>query len=264
MTAIAIPRRRILVPRPIAAFERLRDLRPLRPGMFGLPWGWPTPRRGGFSPLDIAGLEYWFKADAITGLSDADPVATWPDSSGNGRDATQGVAGLRPTYRTSVQNGLPVVRGDGVDDILSTAAVDINWGTVFMVFGDWTFTGGAEAWGNVNGTSNLRVLTIFANPTNLHADVADLHEAGVQNHIHRVDGVVTDNLGVVDFHVVTLKSQSAVSYGAAIFSLLDSVLNVNMRGDLGEALVYNTILGAVNEALVEGFLQAKWATPALP
>jgi hypothetical protein len=75
-----------------------------------------------FSPLDLPNLAAWYDASKITGLSDGAAVETWEDSSGNGNDVTQGTADERPTYQTSILNGLPVVRFDGIDDILSVFA----------------------------------------------------------------------------------------------------------------------------------------------
>ena len=63
-----------------------------------------------WTPKNLANLELWFTADKITGLSDGDAVASWPDSSGNSRDATQATSGRRPIYKTSTLNGKPVVR----------------------------------------------------------------------------------------------------------------------------------------------------------
>ncbi len=63
---------------------------------------------GGGPPA--ANLQLWLKADAITGLNDGDRVTTWIDSSGNSRDATQSVAADKPTYKTNILNGKPVVR----------------------------------------------------------------------------------------------------------------------------------------------------------
>lgn len=40
------------------------------------------------TPLSFPGLQGWWDASQITGLADGDPVATRPDVSGNGRDAT--------------------------------------------------------------------------------------------------------------------------------------------------------------------------------
>lgn len=74
-----------------------------------------------FSPDNLANLQLWLEADAITGLSDGDPVSTWLDSSAAGNDVTQsGTA--RPTYKTNIINGLPVVRFDGVDDYMHVAS----------------------------------------------------------------------------------------------------------------------------------------------
>lgn len=85
-----------------------------------------TARRqvAGGNVLDNYTWEFRFEADSITGLSDNDPVATWPDLSGNGRDATQATPSDRPTYKTGIINGLPAVRYPGGTDVrLATAAV---------------------------------------------------------------------------------------------------------------------------------------------
>lgn len=56
-----------------------------------------------------SGLELWFDSSTITGLNDGDPVSTWNDMSGNGRNATQS-GEARPTYKINIVNGKPVVR----------------------------------------------------------------------------------------------------------------------------------------------------------
>jgi Big-like domain-containing protein/concanavalin A-like lectin/glucanase superfamily protein len=87
-----------------------------------------------FSPDDLAGLELWLAADAIVGPADADPVTTWEDESGNGRDATQETAGEKPTYRTGVLNGKPVVRFDGGDLLeITPFFTGFTAGTIFTV-----------------------------------------------------------------------------------------------------------------------------------
>ncbi|MGB0141519.1 MAG: hypothetical protein ACPF8W_00445 [Luminiphilus sp.] len=66
-----------------------------------------------WTPADLpAGLAGWYKADAITGLSDGDPVDSWVDSSGNGNTLTQSTSGAKPTYETEELNSLPIVRFD--------------------------------------------------------------------------------------------------------------------------------------------------------
>jgi hypothetical protein len=45
----------------------------------------------------------------FAGLNDGDPVSSWPDSSGNGHNATQ-TGSARPTFKTNIVNGKPIVR----------------------------------------------------------------------------------------------------------------------------------------------------------
>jgi hypothetical protein len=63
-------------------------------------------------PADIPDLQVWYEADAITGLSDGDPVVTWPDSSSPGNDATQSDVNRQPTWLAAVAaiNSMPAVR----------------------------------------------------------------------------------------------------------------------------------------------------------
>lgn len=88
-----------------------------------------------FQPTDVGGCVLWVKADAITGLSDGDPVGTWADQSGNGNDLVQATAAKKPTYETNECNGEPIVRFDSVDDYLK--AVAFTWNrpeVVYIVF----------------------------------------------------------------------------------------------------------------------------------
>jgi hypothetical protein len=109
----------------------------------------------------------WLKADAITGLSDSDPVVTWEDSSGNGHDPTQGTAGFRPLFKANVINGLPAVLFDGSDDILATTS-KLNAimgfdgrGTVYAVM-------------RADTTSPEQTHTLFANASgDVHLAVVD-------------------------------------------------------------------------------------------
>lgn len=89
-----------------------------------------------FKPTQIPGCQLWLPADRITGLNNGDPVTTWKDESGNGRNATQDTAAKKPTYKRGIINGLPVVRFDGVDDVLVTAAFQTfpsKRGAIFVV-----------------------------------------------------------------------------------------------------------------------------------
>lgn len=90
-----------------------------------------TMLSGAFSPLQLATLHTWFKADVglyqdaartTPAVADGDPVGGWADQSGNGRHASQSTAGKRPTLKLAIKAGKSVVRGDGAATGLQTAA----------------------------------------------------------------------------------------------------------------------------------------------
>ncbi len=84
-----------------------------------------------FIPLQIPNLDVWLKADALA-LSDGNPIATWADLSGNGKDFTQSTEAKKPLYKTGIQNGRPGVLFDGVDDTLTHTV--INYAGNFSMF----------------------------------------------------------------------------------------------------------------------------------
>lgn len=85
-------------------------------------------------PDDLQGLVLWLKGDDS---NPAGAAATWPDNSGNANDATQGVAARQPVKTAAVVNGLPAYYFDGVDDGMTTPAIQCfpsKRGSVFIVF----------------------------------------------------------------------------------------------------------------------------------
>jgi hypothetical protein len=70
-------------------------------------------------------LHSHYDAQAITGLNNNDPVATWDDQTANNRDLTQGTSGNRPKYLTDGINGHPAVQF-ATDDFMATAAYAAN------------------------------------------------------------------------------------------------------------------------------------------
>lgn len=76
----------------------------------------------------------WFRTDLVTVVSSA--ASAWPDQSGNGRDLTQGTAGLRPAYgAASGAGGTPGLAFDGTDDVMNTAAFALPQPCVVMWVG---------------------------------------------------------------------------------------------------------------------------------
>ncbi|MEY2669498.1 MAG: hypothetical protein RJA59_2136, partial [Pseudomonadota bacterium] len=78
-------------------------------------------------PSDLSNLQLWFKAFSEA-YSDGDAVGTLTDRSGSTRNATQGTAGNKPTFRTNRINAKATYDFDGTDDFALTAG---NWSTYF-------------------------------------------------------------------------------------------------------------------------------------
>lgn len=84
-------------------------------------------------PESIGSLVGWYKSTDLNGNGDnnsgwtaSDPVATWVDSSSSNNNLTQGVLANRPTYQTSVVNGLSAVRFDGATQYLTASLGALN------------------------------------------------------------------------------------------------------------------------------------------
>ncbi len=93
----------------------------------------------GAAPNALTGaptLTAWYKADAITGKVDGDPISQWDDSSGNALHVVQATGANQPTYKASASlpwlNGKPAVRFDG-SDWLAKATTGLGAGSAFTV-----------------------------------------------------------------------------------------------------------------------------------
>lgn len=76
----------------------------------------PSPGGGGGGAL-VAGYSIGVEADAVGGVTNGNPLGTWPDSSGNGYDFTE--ATNPPTYRgADADDGLAYVEFDDTNDVL--------------------------------------------------------------------------------------------------------------------------------------------------
>ncbi|RJQ43371.1 MAG: hypothetical protein C4534_08215 [Gaiellales bacterium] len=125
------------------------------------------PSATGLTPADLPGLLAWVDASQIVGLVNNDPVVQWDDLSGNGYHATQSTASKRPKYQTNVQNGMPGVKADGVDDEMQFNNLGTQFagsvGTAYFIFklnsqAQWSAAGfttlGVDIWWRYAGGGN--------------------------------------------------------------------------------------------------------------
>lgn len=231
----------------------------------------PFKKRASFSPKDIAGLTAWFDASQITGVADGATLATWPDSSGNGNNATQTTGGDQPTYYNTTAaklvNGLPAVWWATSTDYMTTAAfaTALTVGTVFAVASidngganTYVYDGitGGNRWALGYGFPGLGVAqgggtviqTSFTQGTTVHQYTAGY--AASSSSFFNLDGasVGTGNIGTDTLTGITL---------GAYFGLMD----YNYNGVMCEFLWYNSVLSSTNINKVQAYLKSKWGTP---
>lgn len=255
---------------------------------------WPAS----WTPADLADLFAWYKADAITGLSDGDPVSTWSDSSGGGYNLTQ-TSTARPLYQTNTLNGLPVVEFDGTDDYLA-ASTAANWkflhdstgSSLFIVLKAGTSADPNAAYaalGTHGGTTtdvginvlyddrsslsrNDRILSLVNNGSGsffvLNVSSDDAFDANT----YGVVSVVSDpaNATLADRSSIYVNGGTAItnnsSSGSASTSNPSYALHVGSQGNgnsklsggIAELVICDAVLSSTDREKVEGYLAHKW------
>lgn len=212
----------------------------------------------GYTPP--SGTFAWFKADAITGLSNNDPVTTWEDSSG-ANDATE--ATNKPLYLTALQNSLPGVRFDGTNDKLRTAtfgAAETQPNTIHMVvaFKDL----GANEYA-VDGDSGSRHMVYRATGTagvSIYAG-ATLNGTGgsiTDTNAHQITVVFDTTSSLIYVDGVAKGSGNAGTNNM-------SRVTLGATGDLGgfgQVDIFEVIVSpGGRDTTTESYLKSKWATP---
>jgi len=213
-----------------------------------------------FTPLSLSPA-LWLDATTLSG-ADGTSIATWTDRSGNGRNATQSTPGAQPKIYNNVLHGRPVLRFDGTDDFLQTAAVSISQPYMTFVVFKSTMTSaqivvsGADVVttsGGVNlaihwatgGISGINAGTLYAPiDTSANWQIFATLASGANSRVFR-DGSssATGNAGTNNISLVRVGRSS---------------LDVYFNGDIAEILVFPTALSTADRQAVERYLAAKW------
>lgn len=231
-------------------------------------------RRGGFSPSDVSGLEFWLDFSDIDTLyqdsskttpvaADLDPIGAAEDKSDNGYDVIQATTSEKPTYRTGIKNGLSV--GYCNADWLETASMlaTISQPNTFFAVANTNAT--AYDWQRVfNQWDTASGQTIFLYQTkwqyNAGSSIAVVDPAttsyylfsGIHNGAsssQRVNGseVSTSNPGTNGIRMIAVAVDQARNASS------------RLQGNLCEILIYSGALSSSDIADIEDYLNDKWA-----
>lgn len=225
-----------------------------------------------FSPADISDLKLWLDvSDAATITKDvSDFVSQWDDKSGEGNDVSQATGSQQPLWVDAVQNGLPIIRFDGIDDFLAISSFIggalTQPNTIFVVTkmasissGSNSFVFDGTASSNRNALLDLQIIS--ANGYSLFA------AALIQNTTTAID---TTNILLYDMIFNTVSSElfrsgvSLVSGDVGTNTLTGITLAAEFGGgfnsniDIAEIILYNKILTSQERTDVRNHLNTKW------
>lgn len=217
-----------------------------------------------FTPLDLSGLQFWFDANQITGLTDGATVNTWSDLSGNGVTLTRQTGA--PLLRTNIQNAKSVVRFAAAEYFRSAAFTSIPQPTTFMLIArpttatitlvDGTTTGHRNSiavnstgqWQAFAGTS----LNSTKVPNGTTFDVVFVSFNGASSFIDVNGTRVTGDANTNDLLQLSVGAQASTGN--------------KMTGDIAEIAAWNRTLSDTEITSLRSAVQDKWGlvVPAAP
>jgi hypothetical protein len=200
-----------------------------------------------------------------SGLADGDPVSTWTDSSINGNNATM-TGSNRPTFKTNIVNGKPVVRFTSAGLSKLTLATSISGASpwcMFAVMKQATAAGSVMALGGASGSDELWGL-LAANDSTVYLR----DRLGYNNGTNPVPATfqVLTGLSSGGSKTVWINGTSISLSGAALANSLDFTV-IGYRaitsplygdGDIAEIIIYNASLSSTDRANIEKYLGTKY------
>lgn len=236
---------------------------------------------GAFDPSVVAGLVAWWKADAITGLTDGSAVASWLDSGQNGYTATQSTGANKPTYKTAIQNALPIVRfngttwlaADGAASTFSGSRTPFTLVAVSAPAGSYSY----RAFWSLGATDTAAYYEVGDGGGSTYwaegkdGDSGGDGFGGATGTGFRVETLQLDASGQVTIWAngtQTLAATTIIGNLSVMFTLLTlgalrrgaSGVTVGdyFKGDLGDVLVYSGVLSTSDRQAVETYLKSKY------
>lgn len=209
-----------------------------------------------FAPSDIVGLQLWFKADSLA-LADNDPVGTWEDSAGT-NDATQAVAGSKPTFKENIFGALPAVRGDGADGLTLASPVTFPGAYTLYAVGA---RAASQIWIPVGAAADASSLLIFSD-NNIYAissgvTVSAAYTGATENIItrfHRSAVGATNKFRATGMSEVNVGVVGSINVNELLERTFAGQFST---GDFAEILLWNADLTADQMLSVESYL-ARW------
>lgn len=246
---------------------------------------------------NIPGLLLWFTPENLPAGANGTPVGLWPDCSANGFDAIQTSPARQPVLQTNAIAGYPVVKFDGIDDVLKlTGNALLHDISLFIVYryqavvgSDCEHTYPFSLGGDLNSTGQYWGIETLSPCSGSSTDVADVY-AGFGNDARAtltgisaagtINQLTAISTGFIHSTVVSVNGQAAVMTPEGSSVPLDVPLSGNpgaswngigggtYPGDnkaaaveIAEILLFDTALTTPQRRRVERYLAAKYELP---
>lgn len=215
---------------------------------------------GGASPL------VYVAADLITGLADGAKVAQWTDAGPAHNNLLQATELYKPTYKTGIVNGLPIVRFAGAHRLTSAANIGISGaGARTYVIVSRRNGGGPMV---SNGVSDLRKRVSIGDPgygLKWYFDAGyDSAAAGAYNSAWDIHCVRYTGAAVL-WSVNNVSLPSPFPFSVALNTTNTPLKiawwdgpDVHYSGDMAECVVYGSHLSAPDTTQVLAYLAGKY------
>ena len=220
---------------------------------------------------------YWLDASDL-GLSNNDPVGSWPDKSGNGNNLSQtGVQ--RPDFKNAsdANYDFPAVSFDGVEDFIPfNGNLLVGTDYTILLVGARTSTGAQMIMGGSVGTANQNLHPYF-NTNALHS-----HQWGNDHNVAYTGGdgsvvnATTPNFGIFGFRLnSSLATAQRAMYqngeligtrnnNAQLSAFVDASFGYRARGNvygdikIAEMIIYADALNEAQQVIIQNYLASKY------
>jgi hypothetical protein len=161
----------------------------------------------------VAGAHSCFLAQSINGsynagMVDLDAVTTWINLGSSAKNVTEATASRKPTYRTGIVNGQPVVRCDGGDRVMASTASD--W--IFAHDGNGSTI---EALGLVTNTSTNVIVATYSGGSNAGFSFLSVTTAAVNVTVRTPSGSTINSTSANNVFSVNTYNQFAMTLASS-------------------------------------------------
>jgi len=224
----------------------------------------------GFWPTAVSGLRLWLDASDASTITIATGVSQWNDKSGNGNNATQATGSAQPTVQTAAQNGLNTIRFTSSASQRFSLANSISVASGYTLFGILR-RGGPSGTNRVETLGSSTVTNAYAlefytdsklySSLNNYFVTSTVQSSTAYNlAVAYIYGSATP--GAIRFNRVDVTAaNTSPAPTATSFDLVGFGDNSYANGEIGEILLYNTVLPLATIQAIENYLKAKWGTP---